>query len=442
MKNKTKKNSGSAMILAIICIAIFTIFAIGMYYQLSNKIKFTFRSHKEMQLKYANEAGVERSIANIQNQILELIKNSKNEKEKIVYKLMKTSNNKVNNGKIKGNLSNAKKQWEEVSVKVTGKYKKDIDKIVQEIISLEKDDYNDRDINKVIVIKDECIKLNKRLEKEDKKYTSYKNNIEDSIVKLGYAFDAWYEESHENHKKVEFNTDGIPKWSSFNELIVRDLGHSTQNDSIALLGDNMHWYILNSVGSEKANKLRTKYQSILSSIDNISDTIYSNTMDKDKIRILKIDIDTCISEIKVIISYLHSIESNSVPYVKEALDHSNRMIKVLEEIKCRLSMDSSDDEQIKRIKIPVYKTRVNSITGDLVIEQDSQNYVDVILDFKDNNLIDIDFSELNSSIIMSHAYLDSDIDRVSNMESKVEFRLVKISDGKYVVNYDIKSYGK
>ncbi|MGL5693564.1 MAG: hypothetical protein ACRCXA_05785 [Peptostreptococcaceae bacterium] len=440
MNNKIKNNSGSSMTLVIICIAMLTIFSTLICSQLINKIKFTSRSHEKQQLKYAAEAGIERTIASVEAQILDLIQN------KTVYNNRSVNKGKPKKEKIRSNINESKKEWDEVGNKVKGNYKNDINRISTKISSLYNRTFNNKDdINTIFEVKKECLVLNDMLASNDKKnYDSYKTNIDKSIMLLGVAYDYLYRDNHENHPKVEFDSQEIPKWSSFNDLIVIQLGHSTQQDSIALLGDNMHWYIQNTIGIDKATELRTQYQAILSSIDKISVDINSDKENASlEIKNLEIKINECIKQMEKILNEVHESQPNF--FTSMALDHTNRMIGVMEEIKCRLGMGSNNEggtsgDIIKTINVPTYQFKLDKKNGEIKPRKISETPIDITLTYTDGYITYINFEKLNSIIFTSEGYTVDDIRNMYQVQADVDFSFMKLPSGKYTVNYNIKSY--
>lgn len=73
MKRKLKKNDGSALVLVIIATALLTIFIMIISSQINNQIKSNRNAYDDMKYKYSAEAGIERSIYDIENQIIEKV---------------------------------------------------------------------------------------------------------------------------------------------------------------------------------------------------------------------------------------------------------------------------------------------------------------------------------------------------------------------------------
>lgn len=67
---KIKSNSGSALVLAILCVALVSIVVSIVSFQLNNQIKSNKRSYDGMKYKYAAEAGFEKAIYDIENDII------------------------------------------------------------------------------------------------------------------------------------------------------------------------------------------------------------------------------------------------------------------------------------------------------------------------------------------------------------------------------------
>lgn len=426
------------MTLVIICTAMLTIFATLICNQLINKIKFTSSSHEKQQLKYAAEAGIERTIANVETQILDLIQN------KSVYNSRSTNQGKSKKEKIKKNINESKKEWDAVGSKVKPNYKKDINKISSKIQLLNNREFSSKnDVDAILDVKNECIAMNNTLISNDKKnYESYKSNIEESIILLGESYNYWYKDSHDNHPKVDFDNNGIPKWSSFNELIVIQLGHSTQQDSIALLGDNMHWYLQNVVGTEKATKLRSQYQSILSSIDKILTNINSNKDSvMEEIKNLEIQINASIKAMEIVLKEVHEAQPNS--FTNMALDYTNRMIGVMEEIKCRLGMNNkggTSEDIEKSINVNKYQVKLDRKSGEIEPVKVSETPVDITLTYIDGYLTAINFKQLNSIIFTSEGEVIDGKTKIHQVKADVDFSFNNLPSGKYTVNYNIKSY--
>lgn len=85
IKNKVKSNKGSALVLAILATALLSIVVVIITSQINNQLRFNKRSYDDMKSKYAAEAGIEKSIHEIVNDIEKII----NEADKL------NSNNKI-----------------------------------------------------------------------------------------------------------------------------------------------------------------------------------------------------------------------------------------------------------------------------------------------------------------------------------------------------------
>lgn len=69
MKYKLKDNTGSTMVLAIFSIMIVSLFGIYITKQISQQLTSTKNNYENMQVMYASESGIEKTIYDIENQI-------------------------------------------------------------------------------------------------------------------------------------------------------------------------------------------------------------------------------------------------------------------------------------------------------------------------------------------------------------------------------------
>lgn len=71
LRKKLKYNNGSSMIIVIVAMALLLIFVPYMISQVTNQLKSTIKSSEDIKQKYLAEAGIEKSIYEIENQIKE-----------------------------------------------------------------------------------------------------------------------------------------------------------------------------------------------------------------------------------------------------------------------------------------------------------------------------------------------------------------------------------
>jgi hypothetical protein len=83
---KIKDRNGSALVLAIVLIALLSIFIVIITSQINNQIINNKNIYNHMKLKYAAESGIENSISDIENQIYQIISINK------TYKLSTSEN--------------------------------------------------------------------------------------------------------------------------------------------------------------------------------------------------------------------------------------------------------------------------------------------------------------------------------------------------------------
>jgi hypothetical protein len=83
---KIKDKNGSALVLAIVLIALLSIFIVIITSQINNQLVNNKNTYDNMKLKYAAEAGIENSISDIENQIYQIISGNK------TYKLSTSEN--------------------------------------------------------------------------------------------------------------------------------------------------------------------------------------------------------------------------------------------------------------------------------------------------------------------------------------------------------------
>lgn len=276
----------------------------------------------------------------------------------------------------------------------------------------------------------------------EKSILEIEKQIEMNVVKYDittYATSSHYPD--DNCNKVTINDNGDLEWgaswedsgNTFYKLIYWQIIDKKSNVIYnQVLNEN--WKVIFNTDSP----IRAYYENNIRGL--IDKMIISHSMSE--LKLLETNINEFIKSMedaKLIVESSHGTESQK----KQAIDGYDQMIGYMEEIKCRLNMNSIDkgdsgateDIENKEIEVPYYDVTIDD-NDNLTFNKNnikSKKY-QIKINRQNGKVTSIDFSNINDNLIGSKAY---------NYEIKADIDFEYIyKDSNYSIQKTINSYNK